>query len=232
MSNELLLGASVLLCYGSVLLLYRLFGKSGLYAWTVFAALAANIEVLILVRAFGMEQTLGNVLFASTFVVTDILSENYGKKAADTAVRLGIVISVLFIPVSRLWLAFSPSENDFIFPSVQAIFSNTPRLMLASLLVYALCQGLDVFLYHKIWERTAAACGDRKKFLWLRNNAATLISQLVNAVCFNLAAFAGIYEKKTLITVIASTYIIYAAAALLDTPAVYLARRFPKEDET
>mgnify|MGYP000813013560 CR=1 FL=1 len=83
--NEILLVLSLLVIYGSVLLVYRLFGKSGLYCFTAIATITANIEVLIMVDAFGMEQTLGNILFASTFLVTDIISEVDGKKAAQKA---------------------------------------------------------------------------------------------------------------------------------------------------
>ena len=77
--NELLLIGSVVLIYGMVLLAYRLFGKAGMYLATVLVTILANIEVLILVDAFGMEMTLGNVMFASTYLATDILSENEGK---------------------------------------------------------------------------------------------------------------------------------------------------------
>lgn len=80
--NEILLVLSLLVIYGSVLLVYRLFGKSGLYCFTAIATITANIEVLIMVDAFGMEQTLGNILFASTFLVTDIISEVDGKKGS------------------------------------------------------------------------------------------------------------------------------------------------------
>ena len=83
--NELILILSLVVIFGGVILAYRFFGKGGLYAFTVFATVLANIEVLILVRAFGMEQTLGNVLFASTYLITDILSENEGKKSAEKA---------------------------------------------------------------------------------------------------------------------------------------------------
>lgn len=55
--NEILLVLSLLVIYGSVLLVYRLFGKSGLYCFTAIATITANIEVLIMVDAFGMEQT-------------------------------------------------------------------------------------------------------------------------------------------------------------------------------
>lgn len=90
MRNELMLVVSLLLAFGGVLAWFALLGKTGLMGWTVLATIAANIEVLILVEAFGMEQTLGNMLFASSFLVTDILSELYGKRDAQRAVNLGI----------------------------------------------------------------------------------------------------------------------------------------------
>ena len=104
MPNEILLLLSLVICFGATLVFYRLFGAVGLYCWTVMGTVAANIEVLILVNAYGMEQTLGNVMFASLFLVTDILSENVGKKEANRAVNLGIATSVAFILVSQLWL--------------------------------------------------------------------------------------------------------------------------------
>lgn len=105
MSNEVLLVLSIFIIYGSVIAFFKLFGKQGLYCFTVLATIAANIEVLIVIVAFGMEMTLGNVLFASTFLVTDIISELYGKKESRKAVHIGIATSVTFIILSQ-WLAF------------------------------------------------------------------------------------------------------------------------------
>ena len=82
MRNEILLIASLIITFSTVIGLYKIFKEQGLYLWTIVATIAANIEVMIVVNAFGMEMTLGNILFASTFLVTDILSELYGKKAA------------------------------------------------------------------------------------------------------------------------------------------------------
>ena len=163
--NELLLIASLLVVYGGVLLAFRLFGKTGLYCFTCIATITANIEVLILVNAFGMEQTLGNILFASTFLVTDILSEIAGKKEAQKAVNLGIFTSVLFIIISQSWLLYQPSANDWAQEPIRSIFSNTPRLMIVSVLVYAICQRFDVWAYHKWWNFTKTKFGDEKRFL-------------------------------------------------------------------
>ena len=225
MPNELLLILSLFFLFGAVLVFYCLFGKLGLYVWTVIATIAANIEVLILVDAFGLEQTLGNVLFATTFLVTDILSENHSKKEANIAVNIGIATSISFILISQSWMLYTPSVNDFARPSIETIFSNTPRLMLASLIVYAICQKFDVWAYHKWWAFTSKRCGDSKRFLWLRNNGSTLISQLLNAVLYTMGAFWGLYDIPTLISIALSSYIIFIVTSLADTPVIYLARK-------
>lgn len=225
MPNELLLILSLIVLYGAVLVFYRLFGKLGLYVWTVIATISANIEVLILVDAFGMEQTLGNVLFATTFLVTDILSENHGKKEANVAVNIGIATSIAFIVISQSWMLYTPAASDFASPAIATIFSNTPRLMLASLIVYAICQKFDVWAYHAWWAFTNKKCGDSKKFLWLRNNGSTLISQLLNAILYTFGAFFGVYDIPTLISIVLASYVIFIVTSLADTPIVYLARK-------
>ena len=222
--NELLLIGSLLFCFGAVLLSYRLFGKAGLFAMTAFCTIAANIEVLILVHAFGMDQTLGNVLFAASFLITDILSENESKKDASRAANLGIFITVLFLLLSQGWMLFTPTQGDTAMPHIRALFSSIPRLMISSLAVYAITQKFDVWLYHKWWGFTERKFGDSKRFLWLRNNGSTMISQLLNTVLFSLSAFLGVYDSSTLLSIIGSSYLIFFITALLDTPIVYLAR--------
>lgn len=229
--NEFLLILSICVLYGSVLLWFRLFGKSGLMAFTVFATIAANIEVLILVDAFGMEMTLGNILFACTFLITDIASEVYGKKIAQKCVYTGILTSVSFILVSQSWLFYIASPNDWVHPAITEVFSNTPRMMLASLSVFAIAQIFDVWLYHKWWALTEKWTGSRRSFLWLRNNGSTLISQLVNTLLFTLFAFYGIYDMKTFWSIVLSSYVIFIFTSLLDTPIIYLARRIHERKE-
>lgn len=233
MRNEILLIVSLLITFSGVILLLKIFKEQGLYLWTVIATIAANIEVLIVVNAFGMEMTLGNILFASTFLVTDILSELYGKKKAQTAVWLGIATSVAFVIISQSWLLYIPNENDFAMPSIRAVFSNTPRLMLAGIVVYVIVQLFDVWAYHKWWAFTNRKFGDKKKFLWLRNNGSTLISQLLNTILFTWGAFLGTHNTATLISIAVSSYVIFIFTSLLDTPFVYIARyMFERQDLT
>lgn len=224
MRNEIILILSLLAIYTAVVLFYKFWGKSGLYCWTVIATISANIEVLILVDAFGMEQTLGNILFASTFLVTDILSETEGKEAAKKAVTLGIVTSVVFVLISQSWLLYLPNENDFAMPAIRSVFTNTPRLMISSIVVYAIVQMFDVWAYHAIWNKTEKYCKDSKRFLWLRNNGSTLVSQFFNTFLYTFAAFLFVYPVGTLMNIVLSSYVIFIVTSLLDTPAVYAAR--------
>ena len=95
----------------------------------------------------------------------------------------------------------------------------------SSFIVYAASQIFDVWLYHKWWAFTERKTGDSRRFLWLRNNGSTLISQLLNSLLFTLFAFYGTYDAETLLSIFASSYVIYIFTSLLDTPALYLARR-------
>lgn len=225
MSNELLIILSIAVIYGGVVLFYRFFGKEGLLAFSVTATILANIEVLILVRAFGIEMTLGNVLFASTFLITDILSENHGRRDANRAVLLSTLCSVLFIVISQLWLKYTPSENDWASEAFHTLFRSTPRIVCASLAVYLISQLVDVWLYHKWWDFCKRIFHDDRKGLWIRNNGSTLISQLLNTMLYTVLAFYGAYPIQTLISIFISSYMIFFCTSLLDTPFVYMCRR-------
>lgn len=229
MTNELLLIGSLVFIFSCVLIVYRFFGKTGLYCLSAIVTVLANIEVLILVDAFGAEQTLGNVLFASTFLITDILSEYESKRAANKAVLIGVFASLFFLLLSQSWLLYIPNENDAMSEAIHTVFSSTPRMLISSLAVYAVSQVFDVWLYHKWWAFTEKRCGNKKKFLWLRNNGSTLISQIINTLLFTVLAFYGSYDIQTLFSIFLSSYVIFVFTSLLDTPVIYLARRVKRK---
>ncbi len=101
--------------------------------------------------------------------------------------------------------------------------------MLVSLVVYATAQRFDVWAYHAIWAVTTRVSGDKEKGLWIRNNGSTLVSQLLNTVLYSTGAFWGLYPFKTLVSIMASSYIIYVVTSLADTPVVYVARRMHRK---
>ena len=108
---------------------------------------------------------------------------------------------------------------------IRTVFSNTPRVMLASLFAYAVCEMYDVWAYHAVWKWTEKKFGSKKRYLWLRNNGSTLVSQLINVVVFNLLAFAGVFPWNTIGEILIFGYGIFIVTSLMDTPFVYLARR-------
>ncbi len=222
--NEIILLLSIPVFFGALIVFFRLFGKTGVYAWTVICTIAANIEVMILVHAFGMDTTLGNVLFASSFLATDLMSELYGKKEANKCVAIGIAANIAFILISQSWFLYIPAAEDTIAPSIRAVFSNTPRVMLSSLFAYVVCELHDVWAYHAWWSWTEKRFGNKKSYLWLRNNGSTLVSQLINVVVFNVLAFFGVFPNSVLVSILIFGYAIFVVTSLCDTPFLYLAR--------
>lgn len=227
MPNELLFIITVLIYLGSVLGLYKLFGKNGLYAFAIFGTLLGNIAVCKNVDIFGVATTAGNVLYASTFLVTDILSEKYGKKDAAKAVLYSFSVMVLWLLGTQLILWFTPNENDYINESLKVVFGLVPRITIASLAGFIISQNLDVFLYHLIWSKT----GGTKAKLWLRNNGSTLTSQLIDTVIFTTLAFWGVYPTNVFFSILITTYVFKAVVALLDTPFMYLSRKIVPMNE-
>ena len=221
MSNNLIFIFTVLLYLGSALLLHKLFGKNGLYAFAIFSTILGNIAVCKCINIFGLSTTAGNVLYASTFLVTDILSEKYGKKDAARAVSYSIAIMILWMIGTQLMLLFTPNENDFVNEGMKLVFSLVPRVTFASLVSFVICQNLDVYLYHYIWSRT----GNNKSGLWIRNNGSTLTSQLLDTVLFTTLAFWGTYPLNVFLSILVTTYLFKAIVALADTPFIYLARK-------
>ena len=227
MPNELIFVLTVLIYLGSVLGLYKIFGKNGLYAFSIFATLLGNIAVCKNVDIFGVATTAGNILYAATFLVTDILSEKYGKKEASKAVAYSFSIMILWMLGTQLILWFTPNANDYINESLKVVFGLVPRITIASLAGFICSQNLDVFLYHYIWSRT----GNDKTKLWLRNNGSTLTSQLIDTVIFTFIAFWGVYPTGVFLSILITTYLFKAVVALLDTPFMYWARRIVPLDE-
>ncbi len=227
MSNELIFIITVIIYLGSVLLLYKLFGKNGLFAFAIFGTILGNIAVCKCVDLFGLSTTAGNVLYASTFLVTDILSEKYGKKDAQRAVQYSFSIMLLWLLGTQLILQFTPNANDYINDSLKVVFGLVPRITIASLIGFICSQNIDVFLYHFIWKKT----GDNKSKLWLRNNGSTLISQAIDTVIFTFLAFWGTYPTNVFVSILITTYLFKALVAVIDTPFIYIARKINPREE-
>jgi len=204
---------------GLAVLLFRLFGKLGLYAVVVMGIIVCNIQVTKLVRLFGFTATLGNILYASIFFATDVLGEIWGPREARRAVWLGLVTFVAATVAMQLALLFAPAPDDAVHGAMQTLFSLMPRIALASLVAYVVSQLHDVWAFH-MWKRKT-----RGRLLWLRNNASTMVSQLIDTLIFCTLAFAGAVSGPVFWQIAGTTYILKWIVAALDTPFIYLAVR-------
>lgn len=219
MSNELLWGAMLLVNFAAIIGAYRLWGRVGLFIWIPVAVIIANTQVVKTIELFGITATLGNIVYASSFLVTDILSENYGKREASRAVGIGFFSLILFTLLMNLAILFEPAPSDFIHESMRTIFGFLPRIVAASLLAYGVSQLHDVWAY-SMWKRRLPG----KKLIWIRNNLSTMVSQLLDSLIFSIAAFLGVFPWPVLVEIFLTTYLLKWLVAALDTPFVYLAR--------
>lgn len=196
---------------------YKLFGKLGLFAWVVIGAFVANLQVIKFVDLFFFEAaTLGNIMYGTIFLATDVLNEKYGKKEAKKAVYLSFVILIAITIIMRLSLLFIPSDIDTMQPHLEAIFTQVPQVVIASLIAYILSQLLDVYIFSKLKENKKSA-----RLLWLRNNGSTMVSQLIDTFIFVTIAFVGQLDFSTILAIGVSTYFIKVTVAALDTPFIY-----------
>jgi len=218
-SNEILWLFLLLANFFAILAAYRLFGKTGLYIWIPISTILANIQVLKMVDLFTIGVTLGNITYASSFLVTDILSENYGKKSAKKSVYIGFFSLSATVIIMNLALMFKPNEFDFVQESLKNIFSLLPRIALASLIAYAVSQLHDVWAYN-LWKTRLPGV----QFLWLRNNASTVVSQLLDSVIFTFIAFWGLLPNNEFLEILLTTYLLKVVVAAVDTPFLYLAK--------
>ncbi len=168
---------------------------------------------------YSFELSVGILPYPLTFLITDVISEVYGKERANKVVLTGLFASLftlLIVVVSSKVnaTAWSPvSDAEF-----NKVFGLTAVAVSASLMAYLLAQFLDVQLFH-FWKRVT-----KGKHLWLRNNASTFSSQFVDTftVLFLLCSF-GAIEWHRFGALLINGYLYKVMFALLDTPFAYLA---------
>lgn len=163
---------------------------------------------------FGAFAVSGGVLvYSATFLITDLLSEIWGKHAARTAVWAGFYGSIFLVVM--LWIVSLWPAPEFAaagaaeFTTALAL---TPRVVLASLVTYLIVQHHDVWAFHW-WKRKTNG-----RHLWLRNNASTLVSQGLDQLLFVTLAFYGVLP---IIPLIIGGYLVKALVAVIDTPFMY-----------
>lgn len=160
----------------------------------------------------------GVLPYPITFLLTDILSEIYGKKKTSQVVWVGLVASIFVLGILQLGNLFPAIENSPVNDEVYSTtFANAWRVIGASMLAYLTAQLVDVQLFH-FWKKKT-----KGRMLWVRNNFSTVLSQLVDTTLVVTVLF---IEKESLGTIggyIFDGWLFKTLVALVDTPLIYAA---------
>ncbi len=217
MTNNTIWLVLLVVNYGLIALAFKFFRQHGLFAWITLASILANIQVVKTIELFGFVTTLGNIMYGTSFLATDILSECYGEEEAKKGVFIGIFSIVATTLIMQICLWFAPHSSDTSSVALNTIFSLLPRIAFASITAYVISQNFDVWFYGYLRSRYPEK-------LWLRNNLSTMTSQLIDNTIFTLIAFWGVFPTDVVMQIFATTYVMKWLVALLDTPVIYWAR--------
>ena len=225
-NQDLLYFITLVLDLGFTVLMYRFFGRYGLLACIVLSILLANLQGPKLTVILGLETSLGVIFYSSIFFATDLMSEKFGKKAADNAVMMGFSVSAIILIMLSISLLFIPStQNQQTFStevheSFVRILDFTPRFIFGSLFAYLISQRFDVWCFHKIKTWTNG------KHLWLRNNLSTMASQTVDTTLYALVVWWGVVDLEQAINLGLAKMVFKIGIAAFDTPFIYWARNW------
>lgn len=167
----------------------------------------------------------GTILFPLSYIFGDILTEVYGYRRSRKVIWLGFIcafmMSITFMVVGRLPGASDWHNQD----AYDKILGLTPRIVVASLIAYFAGEFSNSFTLAKMKILT------RGRWLWTRTIGSTIVGEFVDTMLFVLIAFAGVFPRDMVITIIISNYVFKCAVEVLFTPATYVIVGWLKRSE-
>lgn len=180
--------------------------------------LTSNLFGGKLISVFGLTVAGAIVTYPITFLTTDIIGEIWGKREANDCVKVGVIVQLGFILLGYLSLKIpSLQQTEYLQECLITVLNQGMRLTLASLGAFVVSQTMDVISFHWLKVKTNG------KHKWLRNNASTMSSQLLDTVIFVFIAFYGVVDNIWLMVL--AQYLIKLILAALDTPFFYFFTR-------
>ena len=199
--------------------LYGLLILAGLFvAALVVCNLVATKFTQIDLGFYTFTISVGILPYPLTFLITDIISEVYGKRRANQVVVVGFIASVMVVGVVLLGLAFHATPPGVSDAEFDAVFGKAWRLITASMVAYLVAQLIDVQLFH-FWRNLT-----KGRHLWFRNNASTIFSQLVDTILVITILFWDdpAVSSDQMFGYIRDGWLFKMLCALADTPVAYL----------
>ena len=214
---------------GLALILYRFFGKYGLYVAVVLGIVLGNLqggkvsELVLFGSTFKV--SMGAILYSGIYFATDVLNEKYGREEANRAVMLGFVANIAVMVTLVLSVQFKPSNITGsaleVHNAISTLAYYSPTFVIGSLTAYLISQTFDVWFFHKIKSYT----GESK--LWLRNNLSTITSQLLDTMIYQVTwVVATGMDWNTAFMLAATKYVFKVLIALVDTIFIYWVKKW------
>lgn len=172
----------------------------------------ASVLASKIITVFGLVVPAGVLAYCVTFVVTDVISELWGREKANSVVFGGFVALVFSLLLVRLAVVWPPAPFWSHDAAFRTVLDSTSRIIVASFSAYLLSQYHDVWAFHLLRRLSGG------RHLWLRNNLSTAVSQLIDTVVFITIAFYGVMPIAPLIL---GQWVIKLIIAVLDTPVMY-----------
>jgi uncharacterized integral membrane protein (TIGR00697 family) len=183
---------------------------------TIAAVLASKI-----INVFGFYVPAGILAYSVTFAATDVISEIWGKKISGQVVLAGFFALVFVLALIQGAILWPPAPFWKNQESFTLILGSTSRIIIGSVAAYLVSQFHDVWMFHVLKKAF------NSRYLWLRNNVSTIISQFIDSFIFITIAFYGVVPIWPLIL---GQWIVKLGIAVLDTPVVYLLVRLLKKE--
>ena len=229
LSQESLWLLTVVYDLGLALLLYRFFGKYGLYVAVVLGIVLGNLqggkvsELIIFGTAYKV--SMGAILYSGIYFATDVLNEKYGRAEANRAVMLGFFANIAVMITLVLSIQFKPSEITGsaleVHNAISTLAFYSPAFVIGSLSAYLVSQSFDVWFFNWLKQKT-----DGKK-LWLRNNLSTITSQLIDTMIYQVTwVVATGMDWSTAFMLALTKYVFKVLIAVIDTFFIYWVKRW------
>ena len=229
LSQESLWLLTVVYDLGLALLLYRFFGKYGLYVAVVLGIVLGNLqggkvsELIIFGTAYKV--SMGAILYSGIYFATDVLNEKYGRAEANRAVMLGFFANIAVMITLVLSIQFKPSEITGsaleVHNAISTLAFYSPAFVIGSLSAYLVSQSFDVWFFNWLKQKTEG------KKLWLRNNLSTITSQLIDTMIYQVTwVVATGMDWSTAFMLALTKYVFKVLIAVIDTFFIYWVKRW------
>lgn len=172
--------------------------------------------------SYTFRVTVGMIPFPVTFLLTDLLNEFYGKKAARFVTMVGffmavytlaIILLAARLPISEL--AHSPDWQGVREDAFNNVLAGGTLILVGSIVAYVMSQFTDIFVFHLLKRQT------KNKYLWLRATGSTIVSQLIDTIVINTIVWTGTLKFADLVGVMLSSYVVKLFVAIALTPLIY-----------